>query len=68
MRLIAPAAPASCCGDGDSRSAGSGLIRALRGLPPFDGNRFPPFMWGGSRVPKADIDFIADWIDDGCPR
>src|SRR5258708_716475 len=50
VRLVAPAAQASCCGDGESRSAGSGLIRALRGMPPFDGGRFPPFMWGGNRV------------------
>ncbi len=72
VRLIAPApaVQASCCGDVDSRSAASGLIRALRGMPPFDGNRFPPFMWGdgGRRVANADIDFIAEWIDDGCPE
>jgi tyrosinase len=67
VRLIAPGAQASCCGGGESRSADSGLIQALRGSPPFDGNRFPPFMWGGSRVAEADIAFIADWIDDGCP-
>ena len=67
LRLIAPAILMSCCDDGDSRSAGSGLIRALRGAPPFDGSRFPPFMWGGNRVADPDIDFIADWIDDGCP-
>ena len=66
IRLIAPAMQASCCNDGDSRSAGSGLIRALRGAPPFDGNRFPPFMWGGSRVAPSDIGFIAEWIDTGC--
>src|SRR5260370_24283888 len=24
-------------------------------------------MWGGSRVTEADIAFIAEWIDDGCP-
>jgi tyrosinase len=69
VRLIAPA-PASCCSDRESRSASSGLIQALRGMPPFDGNRFPPFMWGdgGRRVADADIDFIAEWIDDGCPE
>ncbi|HEU0215135.1 MAG TPA: tyrosinase family protein [Stellaceae bacterium] len=66
IRLIAPAMQASCCNDGDSRSAASGLIRALRGAPPFDGNRFPPFMWGGSRVAPTEIDFIAEWIDTGC--
>ena len=68
VRLIAPAVQASCCGGGESRSANSGLIRGLRGLPPFDGTRFPPFMWGGNRVSDADIAFIADWIDDGCPE
>lgn len=46
VRLIAQAMQMSCCDDGDSRSAGSGLMRALRGTPPFDGQRFPPFMWG----------------------
>jgi tyrosinase len=64
IRLIAPE-PASCCGG--SRSADSGLIKGLRGEPPFDGERFPPLPWGGSRVAEADIAFIADWIDDGCP-
>src|SRR4029077_18519607 len=33
----------------------------------FDGRRFPPLPWGGTRVADADIAFIADWIDDGCP-
>ncbi|MEA2873902.1 MAG: tyrosinase, partial [Hyphomicrobiales bacterium] len=66
VRMIAPEEKASCCDDG-SRSARSGLIRGLRGLAPFDGNRFPPFMWGGSRVAEVDIAFIADWIDDGLP-
>jgi tyrosinase len=65
VRLIAPAT-ASCCGDPESRSAASGLIRGLRGASPFDGSRFPPLMWGGSRVGDADIAFIAEWIDDGC--
>jgi tyrosinase len=66
VRLIAPAAVTSCCGHGNRRSAGSGLVQALRGEPPFDGGRFPPFMWGGNRVAEGDIAFIADWIDDGC--
>ena len=48
VRLIAPGRTGTCCGDGESRSSGSGLIRALRGAPPFDGNRFPPFMWDGA--------------------
>jgi len=69
VRLIAPEAPAACCGEegGESRSARSGLIRGLRGMPPFDGRRFPPLMWGGQRVTDPDIAFIADWIDDDCP-
>ena len=40
VRLIAPAAQASCCGHGESRSTGSGLIHALRGAPPFNGTAF----------------------------
>jgi tyrosinase len=69
VRMIAPAAEASCCGDGGgrSRSERSGLIQGLRGAPPFDGVRFPPLPWGGKPVADADIAFIADWIDDGCP-
>src|SRR6195256_543466 len=66
VRLIAPEQPASCCA-GESRSAGSGLIKALRGEAPFDGSRFPPRPWGSSEVSDADIQFIAEWIDDGCP-
>jgi tyrosinase len=66
IRLIAPEQPASCC-SGASRSANSGLIKALRGEAPFDGSRFPPRPWGSSELSEADIQFIAEWIDDGCP-
>ncbi|MDX6443748.1 MAG: tyrosinase [Blastocatellia bacterium] len=73
IRVIAPAEEpvASCCHSGDataeSRSSRSGLIRGLRGLAPFDGTQYPPLPWGGKPVPGAEIDFIAEWIDDGCP-
>jgi tyrosinase len=49
------------------RAAASGLIQGLRGQAPFDGSRFPPLLWGGARVAPDDIQFIAEWIDDGCP-
>ena len=49
------------------RGAGSGLVRGLRGQPPFDGSRLPRLPWGGPRVEPDDIAFISDWIDDGCP-
>lgn len=55
---------------GDSspaRSASSGLIIGLKGQAPFDGTQFPPLPWGGQPVSAADIAFIAQWIDDGCP-
>lgn len=67
---------ASCCTPGTSsvqkmpgRGAASNLIKALRGEAPFNAptGHFPPFMWGGNRVVEADIQFISDWIDDGCP-
>jgi tyrosinase len=67
VRMIAPETEASCCHEGESRSASSGLIKGLRGEAPFDGDRFPPLPWGGQRVSEDDIGFIADWIDDGCP-
>ncbi|MGC2108893.1 MAG: tyrosinase family protein [Candidatus Korobacteraceae bacterium] len=78
---LAPAAP-SCChapaaGAGDTpsdagkmpgRGARSGLIIGLRGQSPFDGAQFSPLPWGGQPVASADIQFIEDWIDDGCPE
>ena len=49
VRLIADEPKASCCAS-ESRSANSGLIKALRGEAPFDGTRFPPRPWGGAPV------------------
>ena len=60
----APAAPRP----GESgRGAASGLIKGLKGQFPFDGSQFPPLPWGGTRVADADVRFIEQWIDDGCP-
>jgi tyrosinase len=71
VRMIAPESATTSCGcsdgQGQSRSARSGLVQGLRGAPPFDGVRFPLLMWGGDRVGDDDVAFIADWIDDGCP-
>ncbi len=75
VRLIAPdEAPAhTCCGHSPadtasaSRSERSALIAGLRGAAPFDGIRFPRLPWGGSQVSGEDVQFIAQWIDDGCP-
>jgi tyrosinase len=67
VRLIAPAVPTPPCCEGQTSARVSGLVRGLRGLPPFDGSRFPPLMWGGHRVAEDDIALIADWIGDGCP-
>src|SRR3954471_21608570 len=50
------------------RGASSGLVRGLRGQPPFDGTQFPPLPWGGSRVAEPDITLISDWIDAGLPE
>lgn len=76
------AAPRGCgcgspgCGGGEpepggapfpGRGAASGLVRGLRGQPPFDGSRLPRLPWGGPRVEDEEIRFIARWIDDGCP-
>ncbi|HEX6649485.1 MAG TPA: tyrosinase family protein [Pyrinomonadaceae bacterium] len=74
VRMIASAEEApvhSCCHEANAgvktRSARSGLIHGLRGQAPFDGKQFPPLPWGGQRVNEDEINFIAVWIDDGCP-
>ena len=68
----------SCChgpvgsslapGPQPGRGAASGLIKGLKGQPPFDGSQFPKLPWGGSPVSYDDIAFIEQWIDDGCPE
>jgi tyrosinase len=76
VRMIAPAEAAapSCCHGGtaeasaESRSARSGLIRGLRGQAPFNGTQYPRLPWGGQIVPEEEINFISEWIDDGCPE
>jgi tyrosinase len=69
--LIAPAVEMhSCCAPDaapPSRGARSGLVRGLRGEMPFDGSQFPALPWGGAPLAAADIQFISDWIDSGCP-
>ena len=76
VRMIAPpeAAAPSCCHTeavsleaSTGRGARSGLVKGLRGQPPFDGTQYPPLPWGGQAVPAEDIAFISDWIDDNCP-
>nr|MDJ0951915.1 tyrosinase family protein [Alphaproteobacteria bacterium] len=76
---VLPGAPSKTqcgCAEGDAPAAPavqrasevSGLIMGLRGQAPFDGSCYPPLPWDGDRVSDDDIDFIADWIDDGCPE
>jgi photosystem II stability/assembly factor-like uncharacterized protein len=48
-------------------SANSNLIKALKGLAPFDGSVYPQMPFGFPPVADGDIAFIAQWIDDGCP-
>jgi tyrosinase len=50
------------------RGAASGLVRGLRGIAPYDGSVFPRLPWGGAAVSADDVQFISDWIDDGCPE
>jgi tyrosinase len=61
-------APTAAAGPQAGRGAASGLIKGLKGQPPFDGSQFPKLPWGGSAVPYDDIAFIEQWIDDGCPE
>jgi tyrosinase len=50
------------------RGAASGLIKGLKGECPFDGTQYPPLLWDGTPLDTADIQFIQDWIDSGCPE
>lgn len=76
VRLIAPEreATGSCCehhtaeaATDKSRSARSGLAQGFRGQGLFDGSQFPRLPWGCKPIAESDIQFISDWIDDGCP-
>lgn len=71
VRMIAPveSASGSCCHTVETRSRGarSGLVIGLRGENPFDGTHYPRLPWGGQPVSEADISFISEWIDAGCP-
>lgn len=69
-----PSEPKSCCGSTPSAAtsgdaSASGLIKGLKGEFPFDGTQFPKLLWSAkSSVSAQDIQFIADWIDAGCPK
>lgn len=63
--------PLLVVGDG----AGSNLVRALRGLPPFGadlpeppvGSQFNRMPAGMPPVAEEEVAFIEQWINDGCP-
>ena len=68
----------SCCshngGDAASTSQSSGadvreagLIKAIRGLYPFDGSHFPRMPLGRPPIAEDGIQYIEKWIADGCP-
>jgi tyrosinase len=66
---VAAAVPGSpTSGVHPGRGAASGLILGLRGQCPFDGTQFPRLPWDGDAVSGEDIQFIQQWIDDGCPE
>ena len=46
--------------------ADSNLVKALRGVEPFDGSEFPRMPVGRPPVPEEGIAFIERWIDEGC--
>ncbi len=48
-------------------AADSGIIRALKGEPPFDGSSYEQMPPSGA-FPLEAIDAVADWINRNCPR
>ncbi|HEY7427189.1 MAG TPA: hypothetical protein VH682_23345 [Gemmataceae bacterium] len=54
--------------EGENRGARSNLVKALKGEAPFDGTDFERMPLGRDAVAPADIAFIQQWIDEGCPE
>lgn len=74
----APVPPrSSCCstssidtssgGTGASPVKDAGLVKAIRGLYPFDGSHFSRMPMGRPPIAEDDIQYIERWIADGCP-
>ena len=47
--------------------ASSNSVKALRGQPPFGGFPFPRMPARRPPVAGEDVEFISEWIDNGCP-
>lgn len=54
--------------EGPDRGARSGLIQALRGQGRFTNAGFGRMPRGRDPVPEAEIQYVQDWIDEGCPE
>lgn len=60
--------------DGSFDAAGSNLIKALRGEPPFDGadpadpSRMPRMPADHPPMPPEAVEYIYRWIEAGCPE
>lgn len=70
--LVAPERAVSCCGAPEEvppgrRAERSALVKGLRGLPPFDGRRYPRLPFGGTQATAQEIDLVEAWIEAGCP-
>jgi len=50
------------------QGAESNLVKALKGVTPFDGTLLRRMPAGRPPVPAEGIAFIEQWIDDGCPE
>lgn len=53
--------------EGANRGARSGLIQALRGEGRFTEEGFGRMPLGFPPVSPENIQYIQDWIDEGCP-
>jgi len=50
------------------KPADSGLIKAIRGLAPFDGSDYERMPQGRPAIPDTEIGEIERWIEAGCPE
>jgi hypothetical protein len=54
--------------EGPDRGARSGLIKALKGEPPFGPGGKPRMPLNRPPVPDDEIAYIQKWMDQGCPE
>ncbi len=66
VEIIVPGFDVKLLVVGDAEN--SNLIKAIKGIDPFDSSIYPQMPAGGrDPIPDPEIEAIKDWIDSDCP-